>query len=429
MRSVLRIGKRGKKKVKGDVSIPTRSEMRNMEFDSKIELIQSLIPIGLMAVSEELESEVMSLTGEKHNRTMRQPGHVRYGTNPGTVNLGGQKIPVYVPRVRNTQINSEVPIKSYQRFHKQRAEVNELLLRRVLFGLSCRNYESAAESIPGTLGLSSSTVSRQFIKASSTKLREFQERDLSEYDIVSIFIDGKKFAQDQMVLVIGVTLGGEKVLLGFIQTSTENEMSVSELLRDILSRGLRIDQGILAVIDGSKGLQASIRKVFRHKALIQRCQWHKRENVVSYLPKSQQPFMRKRLQRAYNKPTYTEAKAALMIIRKELSLNNQSAMKSLEEGFEETLTLHRLGVFPLVGESFKTTNCIESINSIIEKRCGKVTSWKNSNQKQRWFGTALLDIEPRLNRVRGYCQLPKLRDAIKIELHIQGKEKDKKEVA
>jgi len=107
---------------------------------------------------------------------------------------------------------------------------------------------------------------------------------------------------------------------------------------------------------------------------------------------------------------------------------DQSAMKSLEEGFEETLTLHRLGVFSLVGESFKTTNCIESINSMIEKRCGKVTYWKNSSQKQRWFGTALLDIEPRLRRVRGYRQLPKLRDAIKTELHIQGKEEDKKEV-
>ncbi len=72
--------------------------------------------------------------------------------------------------------------------------MNELLLRRVLYGISCRNYESAAEAIPGAIGLSSSTVSRGFVQASAAKFRQMQERDLSGEDVVAVLLDGKMFA-------------------------------------------------------------------------------------------------------------------------------------------------------------------------------------------------------------------------------------------
>jgi transposase-like protein len=102
----------------------------------------------------------------------------------------------------------------------------------------------------------------------------------------------------------------------------------------------------------------------------------------------------------------------------ELEDRNQSAARSLMEGLEETLTLPRLGVFGVLGRSLKTTNCLESVNALVEERCSKVDYWKNSSQKQRWLATALLDIEPRLRKVQGYRHLPKLREAIKRELKI-----------
>ena len=153
-----------------------------MEISIKVEFIRSLIPLGLMAISEELERELLYLTGEKYCRKGGIPGNVRYGNNPGTVFLGGQKVPIEVPRVRNLLSNEEVALKNYQSFHSHGRDIKELLFRRVLYGLSCKNYESAAESIPGTFGLSPSTVSRQFIKASASKLKEFHERDLSSAD-------------------------------------------------------------------------------------------------------------------------------------------------------------------------------------------------------------------------------------------------------
>ena len=175
-------------------------------------------------------------------------------------------------------------------------------------------------------------------------------------------------------------------------------------------------------MDGSKGLRKAVERVFRGYALIQRCQWHKRQNVVSYLAKEHQETFRRKLQRAYQEPTYEKAKTALMKVKKELSLINESAGRSLEEGLEETLTLHKLGLFEKLGKSLKTSNSIESVMALIEQRTQKVDYWKNSNQKQRWLATALLEIEPRLNRIRGYKHLPELKIAIQRELGIISKQ-------
>ena len=167
--------------------------------------------------------------------------------------------------------------------------------------------------------------------------------------------------------------------------------------------------------------KSAVYKVFGTKAAVQRCQWHKRENVVRYLSTSQQATFRRKLQRAYDQPTYSQAKTALKKVRGELNVLNQSAVASLDEGFEETLTLHRLGLFKELGRSFKTTNCIENLNSLIGNRTGKVDRWRNSEQKHRWLATAILDVEPRLRTVVAYRHLPRLRAALQSSSNRSGK--------
>ena len=325
--------------------------------------------------------------------------------------LAGQRVPIRVPRIRGVA-GSEIPLRSYAALHGDRA-VNDLLLRRVLYGISCRNYEAEA---PGAIGLTGSTVSRGFIQASAAQLRELQERDLSRED--AVVLDGKTFAAATMVIALGITLAGEKRFLGFVETDTENERVLTLFLRSLVERGLDLSQGMLVILDGGKGLRAAVRKAFRHRALVQRCQWHKRENVVSHLAKNEQAAWRQRLQRAYNRPNYDEALGALETLLGELDERNQSAAGSLAEGLDETLTLHRLGVYGVLGRSFKTPNCLESVNALVEERCAKVDHWQTSSQRHRWLATALLDIEPRLRKVMGYRHLSKLRDALKRELKI-----------
>jgi len=416
MSRVLRVvGKRKKRKVMGNREVLRRDDYAALGLDARVAMIRELVSLGLMEVYEALDEEVLRLAGEPYERT----GNQRHGRNPGSVRLAGQRIPISVPRVRGHQ--GEVPLASYAELHGG-GDLDEGLFRRVLYGVSCRNYEKAADSVPGSIGLSASTVSRRFVEASAVKLREFQERDLSGLDIVVIFLDGKTFAEDEMVLALGASMDGSKHILGFVQTATENERVTRSFLRSLLDRGLNISCGVLVVIDGAKGLRSAARKAFRNRVLVHRCQWHKRENVVGYLARGEQKEWRRRLQGAYERSDYREARERLLEIRSELEEINQSAAASLAEGFEETLTLHRLGIFGVLGRSLKTTNCLESINAMAEQICGKVDHWKNSSQKHRWLAAALLDIEPRLRKIMGYRHLPKLRDAIMRELKIENEE-------
>ena len=417
MSSVLRsVRKRKKGRTLGAVDVIDREGYAELEVDAKVELIRSLIPLGLMHIEELLDEEVTALAGERYARKDPSVGGRRHGSNPGTVGLAGQRVPIRVPRMRSVA-GSEIPLRSYEALRGD-GEVNDLLLTRVLYGISCRNYEAAAETIPGAIGLSGSTVSRGFIQASTAKLREFQERDLSSEDVVAVVLDGKTFADAVMVIAVGITISGEKRFLGFVETDTENERVLTPFLRSLVERGLDLSQGLLVILDGGKGLRSAVRKAFRHRALVQRCQWHKRENVVSYLAKNEQPVWRQRLQRAYNRPAYDEALGALEKLQGELDDRNQSAAGSLAEGLAETLTLHRLGLYGVLGRSLKTTNGLESVNALVEERWAKVDHWQNSSQRHRWLATALLDIEPRLRKVMGYRHLPTLRAALMRELKI-----------
>ncbi|MFQ5896134.1 MAG: transposase [Nitrospinota bacterium] len=429
MEGILQQAKRRRKgRRMGEPRVVSREEVEGLDLDIRVELIRALIPLGLLGVHEMLKGELEGLAGARYAR--KAGGPRRHGSNPGSVRLAGQWVPVRVPRVRGER--GEVSLRSYRALRERDGAVDERLLRGVLYGLSCRNYERAALEVPGALGLAKSSVSRAFVEASAARLRAFQERDLSGEDFVVLFLDGKSFAEDEMVIALGVTMGGEKRLLGFVQSETENSKVLAPFLRGLLERGLNIAEGVLVVVDGGKGLRKAVELVFNRggkRALVQRCQWHKRENVVRPLPKGEQALWRRRLARAWGRPTYGEARAALLRLRRELEERNLSAAASLEEGFEETLTLHRLGVFPLLGVSLKSTNVIESVLSQVEGYCVKVDAWRNSGHKHRWLAASLLEIEPRLRRIRGYRHLPRLREALQRELEIEGERKASREAA
>jgi transposase-like protein len=414
MRSVLKVKRNGKiKELDGErVQAPGGTAV-DWNLDVRIEMIQALIPLALDEVNDMLQEDLEYLTGKKYSRDGGRSGLYRWGEQRGSVYLGDQKVAVKVPRVRDAVARKAVRLPSYEGLQNPR-RANDLALAKVLKGLSCRDYKSCVEAVPETFGLSASTVSRRFKRASMKKLQELAERDLSGYDLAAIFLDGKTFGDDEMLIALGVTMTGQKVLLGFVQTATENEKVCTEFLRNLVERGLKFTQGILAVIDGAKGLRKAVVNVFSDRAAVQRCQWHKRENVLEYLPKEKRGTYRRKLQSAYEQPTYAKAKSALMKVRSELALLNQSAVNSLDEGLEETLTLHRLGLVRELGRSFKTTNCIENLQSLVEQRTGKVDSWRNSEQKQRWLATTLLDIEPRLNKVQGFHHLKRLRAMIEM---------------
>lgn len=400
---------RKKQVIKGVADRMTPEEFEALQLQERVSLIQQLIPLGLMAVAKELNKEVEELVGAKYERKNGSKAY-RHGSNPGTVRLGDKMVPISVPRVRDS--NGDIQLESYKLLHNCSELDSESILKKVIAGVSSRRVSDVLPESVGSIGASKSSISKKFIKASTLQLKTFSERELSQWPIVAIFIDGTSFADDQMIIALGLCTDGSKRILGFVQSNTENSKPVAHMLRSLLDRGLSCPFGLLAIIDGSKGIRKAVLDVFQKKVLIQRCQWHKRENVISYLSKNEQSIFKKRLQKAYERPVYKEANAALLSLSKELSVSNISAQRSLEEGFEETLTLHKIDMFKLFGPSLKTTNCIESLNAQAKRYCKGVSYWKNSLQKQRWLATALLEAEKGFRKVHGYKNMPRLCKAV-----------------
>jgi putative transposase len=377
---------------------------------ARIAMIQALIPLGLAAVKEELQAEVLRLAGPHYHNRGYKLGH--HGSNPGSVYLYDQKVKMVVPRVRHKETGKEIPLKSYAALQEP-TTIDALTMSRMIHGLSTGNYKESALRVAETMGIERNSVSRRWIRSSAKKLKALQERDLSGYDIIAIFIDGKAFSREkEMVVAAGVTIFGEKVMLGFVETSAENHRVIRQFFQGLKTRGLRVEKDILFLMDGSKGIRKGVDEEFAETAFVQRCTWHKREDILSYLSETDKQLFRARLQNAYEMISYTEAKAELKAIRLDLSRINLSAARSLDEGFEDTLTLHKLGLVEQLATSFKTTNVIENVNKQIETKISRVCHWKNSDQRQRWLGTVLLVVEPKLRKVKGYRYLPLLRAAM-----------------
>ena len=262
-----------------------------------LSMMQALIPLGLKAVEEALQRDVLALAGARHAHGDGTPGVARWGQLRGSIYLADQKVPITVPRVRDLHAGTELPLATYAQFQTPRAH-DAGLFRRVLAGVSTREYEAAAEAVPEAFGLAKSSGSRRFIRASATALREFPARRHDDREWLVWLLDGKPFADDQVVIALGVTTDGEKRVLGLVQTATENKRSCATFVRDLVDRGFTAPKGRLVVLDGAKGLRAAVRDAFGDDVAVQRCQWHKRENILSYLPKSKHVEWRRKLQAA-----------------------------------------------------------------------------------------------------------------------------------
>ena len=387
----------------------------NQPLDIQYEIFKNYVEIAKLHYNQLMEEELKQKAGEKYQRGKR---YSRWGSNPGSIRIGGEKVPVEVPRLYNKEERKTEEVENYVKLHNIPIPQEELM-RKIVLGLSQKDYERVTRSILESFGMSQSTVSRSFIEESKKILEEFEGRDLGLYDFIALVVDGKYLSRDNMVIALGVTITGVKIPLGFVQTTTENSEAVKGLLKDLIKRNFHFKEGILVIIDGSKGIRKAIEETFGKLARVQRCQWHKRENVISYLPEKEQDIYRGKLQRAYSEPEYETAKRRLYEIRNELVKINRSAAKSLEEGLEETLTMHKLGLVEELGRSFTTTNLIENLNSQLMKYLRRIKRWTNAEMKSRWVAVALVEIEGKMRKVNNYEKLHLLRTALKSELKLK----------
>ena len=241
--------------------------------------------------------------------------------------------------------------------------------------------------------------------ASAEQLQALCERRLEKLNLVAIPIDGIHFGGQVQVVALGADEGGIKHILGLWQGATENTTVVKELLEDLVDRGWDTKRRYLLVLDGAKALRAAVDRVFGQQAEVQRCQIHKRRNGKEHLPESCQADDDRRIRNAYTMTNDGDAKEALGKIVRQLQGMNPRAGWSLEEGLEETLTLHRLGVGPKLRRSLSTTNPIESCLSIVQRVARNGKRWREGDQSLRWTATGLLEAEKRFHRIKGYREV------------------------
>jgi putative transposase len=360
---------------------------------------------GLQLMDLMMQEEVRELVGERSQRQAERTAS-RWGNERGYCVVMGQKVPIQRPRVRTTD-DKEVRLGSYEMFHRGEP-LTETVWEKLMLGLSTRKYDQAIRQFTEAYGLEKSAISEHFIEASRKKLKEMMERRLDKTRLCALLIDATPFAGQQMVAALGIDEYGRKMILGIRQGATENATVVGELLAELVERGFDFTEPRLYILDGAKALSAAVKKHAGESAAIQRCQVHKRRNVLDHLTDEQKPDVAKKLNAAYALEDYAAAKQALNTVHRELMDLNPSAARSLGEGMEETLTVHRLHLPMQLRKTMASTNVIESAFSIVEQVCKNVKRWHGGDQRERWVGSGLMVAEKQFRRITGYKLIPVL---------------------
>ena len=369
---------------------------------------------GLVVMQQLMTAELTSIVGAKHAKL---PAGERvgnwHGTTTGQVVLGARKVTVERPRGRYVgDGGGEVDLDTWDVFASEDL-LRQVVVERMLAGVATRRHVDVAEPVgkDGT-AVSKSAVSRRFVAATKTAMAELLEADLSDLETAVLMIDGLNVAGEMIVVALVITADGTKVPVGLRLGDTENATVVTDLLADLVDRGLRYEHGILAVLDGSKALRKAVVKVFGARALIQRCTLHKRRNVIDYLPKERRQALDRRLAKIFANPDPDAALAEAKRLAATLKTDHPDAAGSLLEGLDEMFTVTKLGISGSLHRTLTNTNCIESMISTVRVVTGRVKHWRDGDMKKRWIATGMIEAQRSFRRVKGCAQMPDLVAAI-----------------
>jgi putative transposase len=366
---------------------------------------------GLVVMQQMLTEELAAIVGPKHAKLPGRVGNF-HGTTTGQVVLGSQKITVARPRGRLVD-GGEVELATWECFASEDL-LRQVVVERMLAGVATRRHVDVSEPVGAVTGkaTSRSAVSRRFKAATEKALSELLARDLSGLQTAVLMIDGLNVAGQMITVALIITADGTKVPVGLVLGDTENSVVVTDLLADLVARGLRYDHGILAVLDGSKALRKAVTKVFGERALIQRCTLHKRRNVIGYLPVEDRDAVDRRLAAAFAHTDPVKGLKACRDLAHQLDSKHPDAAGSLREGLEEMFTVAGLGVTGRLRQSLTNTNCIESMISITRTTDGRVKRWRDGTMKKRWIAAGMLEAERSFRRLKGHADMPTLITAI-----------------
>jgi putative transposase len=381
-------------------------------LDTKTELFELMVRCGLRVLDAMLEEDRTALCGPRyaHDPTCAAS---RAGTVASEVVLGGRKVPVQRPRVRAD--GHEVPLPTSQAL-TQTDPLNRRVLEQMLVGVTTRQYARSLEPLPTDVpsrGTSKSSVSRRFVARTTAQLQAWQTAPLDGLDLVALLLDGVHIGEHCLIVALGVAADGQKHALGLWEGATENATACRSLLANLQGRGLRTDRSVLVILDGALALHKAVRAVFGEAALIQRCQVHKRRNILDHLPERERPWVQAIVHRAYQAPDVKTATRLLTNLAKRLDDDHPSAASSVREGLEETLTVMTLHLSARLQRSLATTNAAESLLSRTRHVKRNVKRWRGGQMMLRWVAAGILEAVKGFRRLKGCGDMPTLVAALR----------------
>lgn len=373
-------------------------------------LYETVVLAGMECVREVLEAERAEVCGPRYRhdaqRTAYRAGHV-----PSSLVLAGRRVQVKRPRARSRN-GEEVELPSWVAWSAE-DPLERRAVEQMLLGVSTRRYARSLEELPGEVGsagVSKSAVSERFVRGTQKHLQRVQERDLSGLDLKVLYLDGVHFRKEHVVIAaVGVDATGKKHVLGLWEGATENAATATALLENLAERGLRTDRSLLVVLDGSKALVKAVRAVFGTRALIQRCQVHKKRNVLDALPESKRASVKQSLSQAFAAEDHARAKRLLENLARALEREHPGAAASLREGLDELLSVKRLALGDRQLERMlSSTNLIENLIGRARDQSRRVKRWRGGLMMLRWTAAGVLEAERHFRRIMGYKAIEKL---------------------
>ena len=335
---------------------------------------------------------------------------VRGGSTSSRVVLGGQRIAVRRLRARSLR-EGELGLPTFE-WAAAADPLDAATLAAIAAGVSTRRYAATQEPVPRRhrpSAASKSAVSRRFVQLSEEQLEQWLGRRLDDVDLPVVMIDGIHFRERVVLVALGIDAQGCKHVLGLREGSTEATRVVASLLADLVDRGLDADRMRLWVLDGGKALRKAVLQIFGAKALLQRCQEHKRRNVIEHLPQDMHAGVNRALRDAWGAGDTDLARRQLTRLAGSLQGRHPGAAASLREGLEETLTMQSLGL--TTGALYRTLRCtnpIENLNGLIAHYTRNVKRWNGGQMVLRWVASALADAATRMRKLRGCGQMNSL---------------------
>lgn len=393
--------------------------------------------MGRTTIQMLLEASATQVAGEPHQgqRPKHDSGISRFGHQDGVIPLSDRRLRVTKPRLRTKAApgrpSKEVPLPAYEVMRKN-PRVGAKTMAILCRGVSTRNYHGALRDMAGTLGVSKSNISREFIEKTEKAHDELMARRFDgegtadgPINILVIYLDGMIFGVHHVLTALGIDDTGKKWILGIEHGTSENAAAAKKLLAGLVERGITPagpDGAIkrLFIVDGGKALRAAIDEVYGSENPVQRCNVHKVRNVVGHLPKDRATYAKMVMHAAF-KMEAVKGQRKLEELARDLQDEYPGAASSLREGLSEQFTVSRMNLPPQLARSLRSTNIIESPQGLIAEFSRRVKNWQSPTMVLRWHAAGCLEAERSMHKVGGAKQLWLLEAALGRE--VAGKKK------